>query len=185
MSADISERNIKVTTKRLLLLVLVMFGFGFALVPIYNVFCDVTGINGKNGNLAVDQANALTIDKNRYINIEFDTNVNEKLPWSFAPKNYKIKVHPGEVAEETYIVKNNTDQTIVGQAIPSVAPSEAALYFKKTECFCFTQQTLKPHEQREMKVRFVVKPKIPAKIETMTLSYTFFMVSGNKKITNL
>jgi len=177
--------GIKVTTKKLYLLVLFMFGFGFLMVPIYDVLCDVTGLNGKTGRLAVDEASKSTIDQDRMITVEFDTNTNDKLPWSFAAKEYKLRVHPGEVSEAVFVVKNKTDRTIVGQAIPSVAPAQASLFFNKTECFCFTEQTLKAHEEREMIVRFVVDSKLPEKIETMTLSYTFFLATGKDEVTKL
>jgi len=180
-----ANKGIKVTTKRLYLLVLFMFGFGFAMVPIYDVLCDVTGLNGKTGRLSVGEASTNTIDQDRMVTVEFDTNTNDKLPWSFAAKEYKLRVHPGEVSEAVFVVKNKTDRAIVGQAIPSVAPPQASLFFNKTECFCFTEQTLKAHEEREMKVRFVVDSKLPEKIETMTLSYTFFLATGTDEVTKL
>ena len=180
-----AKKDIKVTTKRLYLLVLFMFGFGFAMVPIYDVLCDVTGLNGKTGVLAVDETDALTVDQDRMVTVEFDTNINDALPWSFVAKDYKIRVHPGEVSEAIFIVKNRTGRAIVGQAIPSVAPPQASLFFNKTECFCFTEQTLNAHEEKEMKVRFVVDSKLPEKIETMTLSYTFFLATGKNEVTKL
>lgn len=180
-----AKKDIKVTTKKLYLLVLFMFGFGFAMVPIYDVLCDVTGLNGKTGVLASDEAKTLKVDKDRLVTVEFDTNTNEALPWSFKAKEYKQRVHPGEVSEAIFVVKNKTDRTIIGQAIPSVAPSQASLFFNKTECFCFTEQVLEAHEEREMLVRFVVDTKLPEKIETMTLSYTFFLATGKDEVTKL
>ena len=180
-----AEKDIKVTTKKLYLLVLFMFGFGFAMVPIYDVLCDVTGLNGKTGVLASDEAKTLKVDKDRLVTVEFDTNTNDALPWSFKAKEYKLRVHPGEVSQAIFVVKNKTDRTIIGQAIPSVAPSQASLFFNKTECFCFTEQTLEAHEEREMLVRFVVDTKLPEKIETMTLSYTFFLATGKDEVTKL
>ncbi len=181
-----ARKDINLTTKKLYLLVVVMFGFGFALVPIYNVFCEVTGLNGKTGEIAVEKAEVLAVDIERYVTVEFDTNVNQAtLPWSFAAKKFKIRVHPGEVSDAVFVVKNKSNRSIKGQAIPSVAPAQASLFFNKTECFCFTQQTLAPYEEREMLVRFVVDTKLPKKIETMTLSYTFFLSTDENKITSL
>lgn len=177
-----TTNNIKITSRRLCLLVVFMFGFGFALVPLYDVFCDITGLNGKTGTLGIKEASSLKVDSDRIVTVEFDTNVNESLPLGFNAKDYKLRVHPGEVAEAVFIVKNKTDRSIVGQAIPSVAPSQASLFFNKTECFCFTQQTLLANEEREMKVRFVVDSKLPVAIETLTLSYTFFLVPGKNDV---
>lgn len=164
---------------------LFMFGFGFAMVPIYDVLCEVTGLNGKTGRLDASEKKTLTVDQERLVTVEFDTNVNEHLPWGFRAKDYKLTVHPGEVGEAIFLVSNKTDRLIVGQAIPSVAPSQASLYFNKTECFCFDEQTLQPNEEREMKVRFVVDTKLPRKIETMTLSYTFFLAPGKNEVSKV
>ena len=151
-----------------------MFGFGYALVPIYNVMCKLTGINGKTGRISEEQAATLAVDTSRLVTIEFDTNINGNLPWKFMAETSKVQVHPGKVTDAMFVVENQSDQQIVGQAIPSVAPLQASLFFNKTECFCFTQQTLAPHERREMLVRFVVGPELPDDISTLTLSYTFF-----------
>ena len=159
-----------------------MFGFGYVLVPIYNVFCDVTGLNGKTGNIAKEEAGKLYIDENRMVTVEFDTNINGSLPWSFSSEQHELKVHPGKITDAMFVVENQSDETIIGQAIPSVAPSEASLYFKKTECFCFTQQTLAPRERKEMLVRFVVNSDLPKDISTMTLSYTFFKAPGSDNV---
>ena len=164
---------------KLAILAVAMFGFGYLLVPFYNVFCQVAGINGKTGNIATEEAEKLTIDKNRTVTVEFDTNINGSLPWSFSAGQHELKVHPGEITDAMFVAENNSDNSIVGQAIPSVAPQIASLYFKKTECFCFTQQTLAPRERKEMLVRFVVNPDLPKDITTLTLSYTFFMVPGS------
>ena len=167
------------TAKKLALVAVAMFGFGFALVPLYDVLCNVTGINGKTGEIS--QADAVTgvIDLNRLVTVQFDTNINKDLPWDFKAMKYKKKVRPGEIAEITYVAENKSDRVIVGQAVPSVAPGEASLFFNKTECFCFTQQTLAPGERKEMVVRFVVDAELPEKIKTMTLSYTFFEAPEN------
>lgn len=159
---------------KLILLTAAMFGFGYALVPLYNVFCEVTGLNGKTGRLSNEQASAFERDETREVTVEFVTNVNAGLPWDFAPKVTKVKVHPGVVTAVDFGVVNRSDQNMVGQAVPSVAPQQAARFFSKTECFCFVQQPLAAKEQKNMPVRFVIDPKLPKDIDTVTLSYTFF-----------
>lgn len=163
------------TVGKLVIVTMTMFGFGYALVPLYNVFCEITGLNGKTGTITQEEANKLVADTDRLVTVEFDTNINGALPWTFKAQAHKLKVHPGEIAEAVFLVENQSDHPIVGQAIPSVAPAQASLYFNKTECFCFVRQTLAPHERREMLVRFVVDSGLPDKISTLTLSYTFFM----------
>ena len=180
MSAD--QKSSKIV-KRLMILAVAMFGFGYALVPIYNVFCDVTGFNGKTGTLSETEAASELVDNNRLVTVEFDTNVNGDLPWSFRAKEFDLKVNPGKLNDAIFVVENNSDRTIVGRAIPSVAPAEASVYFNKTECFCFSEQTLAPHEKKEMLVRFVVDSELPKKISTLTLSYTYFMAPDQNKKT--
>lgn len=173
-----NDKNIK-TASALSLVALLMFGFGYALVPIYNVLCDAFGINGKTGKIVNSVANASEVDVNRSITVEFDTNVNSDLRWSFRPATRKITVHPGKIYEAIFHAENLTDRKITGQAIPSVAPALASLYFNKTECFCFTQQTLGPHEKKQLPVRFIIDPVMPDKIRILTLSYTFFQVADS------
>ncbi len=150
-----------------------MFGFGFALVPLYDVFCELTGLNGKTG---VVQASALdgALDDSRLVTVEFTASVNSRLPWEFAPVNFRMKVHPGKVYEASFIAKNLGAVTKVGQAVPSVAPATASRYFDKTECFCFTEQRFESGEERELPLRFVVDTDLPSEIKTVTLTYTFF-----------
>jgi cytochrome c oxidase assembly protein subunit 11 len=171
------DKNKKLAMK-LAMIAVVMFGFGYVLVPIYNVFCDVAGLNGKTGELSTAEANKLKVAKDRVITVTFDTNVNGDLPWKFKAKQVSVKVHPGEAREVMFWAENTADRKIVGQAIPSVAPAKASVYFKKTECFCFSQQTLAPKESRDMPVRFVIEPDVPEEIKTLTLSYTFFEAPG-------
>lgn len=173
-TADRSSANKRIV-RRLLVAVIAMFGFGFALVPLYDVFCDITGINGKTGRLEREQALSQEIDEERMVTVEFLASVNGELPWDFKPTTRRIKVHPGAVTEVTYTARNRTANTVVGQAVPSVAPGLAAKYFNKTECFCFTRQTLGPDEEKEMPLRFVVDPNLPEEIGTVSLSYTFFL----------
>lgn len=167
-------QNTKVTVKKLFFFAACMFGFGYVLVPIYNVLCDVTGINGKTGEVSQVEAEAKHVDMDRFVTVEFDTNVSPELPWKFKAASFKMEVHPGEIAEAVFVVENTSDQPIVGQAIPSLVPAQASLYFDKTECFCFTTQLLEPGERKEMAVRYVIGAELPEKISTMTLSYTFF-----------
>lgn len=174
-------KNSRRTAVKLFMVTLAMFGFGYALVPLYNVLCEITGINGKTGTISSVEASKLTVDSSRVVTVEFDTNINGELPWGFRPAVNRVRVRPGKVAEVLFIVENKTDRAITGQAIPSVAPQQASLHFKKTECFCFTNQTLAPRERREMLVRFVVDSDLPGSISTMTLSYTFFQAPGENK----
>jgi cytochrome c oxidase assembly protein subunit 11 len=160
--------------KRLAIAAMLMFGFGFAMVPLYDVFCDITGLNGKTGRVELEQALSSTVDEDRLVTVEFLGTVHSDLPWEFKPMIRRIKVHPGEVTEVNYYARNLTDMQVAGQAVPSVAPGKAAKYFNKTECFCFTRQTLAAGEGKEMPLRFVVDPALPEEVRTVSLSYTFF-----------
>ncbi len=162
---------------RLVLVVVAMFGFGYAMVPLYNVFCDITGLNGKAENTAVSAAKAGPVDTSRTITVEFLANVNSQLAWEFKPEVQEIRVHPGEIAKVSYSVSNLTSQAVVGQAIPSVSPGLAAKHLHKTECFCFTEQILKAGETKEMPVVFFIDPDLPRDYSELILSYTFFDVS--------
>jgi len=166
----------KKTVLSLALISIAMFGFGYALVPLYDVICEITGLNGKTGRVTETQAVSSQLDQDRLVTIQFDTNVNSELPWKFGSMAKKMQIHPGELNEAVFYAENLSAQTITGQAVPSVASAEASLYFNKTECFCFTQQSLEPGERIEMPVRFIVDPKLPERISMLTLSYTFFRV---------
>jgi len=159
--------------RRLLLAVLAMFGFGFALVPLYDVFCDITGLNGKTSNQAVANV-AGPVDNSRTVTVEFLASVNQTAPWEFKPQVAKMQVHPGEFYQVDYYAKNLTGQALVGQAVPSVAPGLAAQHFQKIECFCFSRQAFEPSEGRDMPVTFRIDPDLSPDISTVTLSYTFF-----------
>ena len=157
-----------------------MFGFGFAMVPLYDVFCDITGLNGKTGDQAA-LVDGLKIDTSREVEVEFVASLNENMPWEFKPLQHSVTVHPGEPTRIEYVAINRTDKAITGQAVPSVAPGQAAEYFQKTECFCFTEQVLQPGERIDMPVSFYVDPEMvedrDAKyIHTITLSYTFYEI---------
>ncbi len=156
-----------------------MFGFGFALVPLYDVFTDVTGLNGKTGRVEASIIDADAVDTSRTIEVRFLANTAPGLPWSFEPLVKKMEVHPGKVYEARYLAKSTAGRTTVGQAVPSVSPGLAAKHFNKTECFCFTQQELAGFEAREMPMRFVIDNSISENIEQITLSYTFYSVDKN------
>ena len=173
------EANRKVAG-RLVVLAIGMFGFGFLLWPLYNVFCDITGLNGRGSGLVEARAIDSRTDTQRLVTVQFDANVNSQLPWKFEPTQFAMQVHPGELSMATYLAKNDGAETIIGQAVPSVAPGRAAPYFSKTECFCFTQQSLDAGEEREMPVHFIIDPDLPADVRTVTLSYTFFRSEAPK-----
>ena len=161
--------------RKLLVIAAMMFGFGFALVPFYEKICEVTGIRNV---FQPDEVAANTqIDSSRRVSVEFDSNT-QRLPWTFKPLQSSVSVHPGELTQVEYEVRNTLDRPVTGQAVPSYGPQQAALYFKKMECFCFQQQTLAPGEVRRMPVVFMIDSKLPADLNTITLSYTFFEVDG-------
>ena len=152
---------------------LAAFGFAFSLVPLYRIACEkVFGVRLEQGP-ATASATAVT-PKERWVTVQFDGGVNSKLPWQFAPSQQTMRVQVGRQYEAQYSARNTSDRAIVGNAVPSVAPARASGYFSKTECFCFTAQTLAAGESRDMPVRFIVDPGLPAAVKTITLSYTFF-----------
>jgi cytochrome c oxidase assembly protein subunit 11 len=148
--------------------------FTVALVPLYNVMCQLTGFNGKTRSTAEQASKSMKVDTARWVTVEFTSNVMPGLAWDFNPKQSSIRVHPGQIELATYVAKNVSNQAVVGQAIPSVSPGQASLYFKKIECFCFQRQPLKPGESKEMPLTFFVSPDLPKHIETITLSYAFY-----------
>ena len=169
--------GIKKTTAWLCVTVSVVFCFGYALVPMYDLFCDLTGINGRTGVASEQQAAALADPvASRVVTVEFDTNLRGGLPWEFRAERFDMQVNTGELSEALFVVRNRSSRPVVGRAIPSVAPAKSGPYFKKTECFCFVEQRLEPGESREMAVRFVVDTGLPQQVSTMTLSYSFFEV---------
>ncbi len=169
-----SKRSHSRLVTKLVLLTLAMFGFGFALAPLYNLFCEVTGLNGKVGRAEGQKVAALKVVKERSVTVEFTGHASTGLPWEFHSLQKRVVVHPGEPTVVRYYVRNRAHEAIVGQAIPSVSPGRAAMHFKKIECFCFTQQKLAPGEEREMPVQFVINPELAPEVEVITLSYTFF-----------
>lgn len=157
--------------KKLLIFTAVMFAFGFGLVPFYEKICEVTGLNNL---LKADTLSENTqVDTTRWVTIELDANV-RGLPWQFKPLERSVRAHPGELVEVMYEIKNTSDREINGQAIPSYSPQLLAKHLKKLECFCFSKQVLKPNEVRQMPVQFMIEPNLPADVNTVTISYTFF-----------
>ena len=174
------SRNLRVANRRLALklggVTLAMFAFGYALSPMYDVMCKAFGLNGKTGRTDAQIVAAQTVDMSRTVTVEFTGLATSGLPWEFEPLTKKLELHPGETREVKYLVRNLAQEEITGQAIPSVTPGESAPHFKKIECFCFTRQTLKPGETREMPVRFVVDTGLDKDVQTITLSYSFFNI---------
>ncbi len=167
----------KKLTKRLIAVVGGMFLFAFALVPLYNVFCEITGINGKTRGQVLYKE--VEVDKKRIVIVEFLTNINRGMPWEFGSKVKSMEVHPGELNEVVFYAKNRSKFDIVGQTVPSVAPGEAALYLNKTECFCFDQQRLVAGEEVEMPMKFYIDLDIPKDISRLTLSYQLFNITDS------
>lgn len=150
-----------------------MFAFGFALVPLYDVFCEITGINGKT-SARYESTEASVIDMNRTVKVQFLSQNGPDMPWEFRPVQRSVEVHPGEAVTVNFYAANPTDRDMVGQAVPSLSPSEGTLYFHKTECFCFNQQPLAAGENTEMPLVFIVDKDLPAHITKLTLSYTLY-----------
>lgn len=159
---------------RLGVLAVAMFGFGYLMAPLYSLFCEITGIGGRTANEAVSVAE-VQADANRLVTVEFVAVLNEQAPWEFHPAVTSIQVHPGRLYDTTFFARNLTGAPLVGQAVPSVAPGTAARYFRKTECFCFTQQHFAAGEGRDMGVQFMIDPDLPPYVDRVTLSYTFFV----------
>ncbi len=168
---------------KLAVIVAMMFGFGYALVPLYKAICEALGINvlslSERQTLLADKGIANgngQVDYSREITVEFDTNA--RGPWDFKPAVRHMTVHPGELSQVMYEFRNKQDRTMAAQAIPSYAPMQATAHFNKLECFCFNEYTLKPGESKQWPVVFVIDPKLPKDVKTITLSYTFFEVAG-------
>lgn len=168
----------KAMLAKLTVVAVLMFGFGYALIPVYRQLCEVLGINvltRQDGTVVADGKNT-QVDTSRSVTVELDGNAHG--PWRFRPTQSSVTVHPGELTTVVYEVVNTQPRTMVAQAIPSYAPQSAAPHFKKVECFCFTQQTLKPNEAKQYPVVFFIDPALPKDVKTITLSYTFFEVNG-------
>jgi cytochrome c oxidase assembly protein subunit 11 len=179
--SDLKSDNRRMVGK-LAVVALLMFGFGYALVPMYKHICEALGINVLSlsekavpGNSKATPGNT-QVDTSRTITVEFDANA--RGPWDFKPAKRYLEVHPGELTTVMYEFKNIQNRTMSAQAIPSYAPKQATPYFNKLECFCFNEYTLKPEESRQWPVVFIIDPKLPKDVTTITLSYTFFEVAG-------
>jgi cytochrome c oxidase assembly protein subunit 11 len=162
---------------KLLVVAGLMFGFGFAMVPFYFALCSALGLNSV---IKADAVVNTQVDASRFVKIEFDTNLRNDLPWTFTAVDKSVRIHPGALTQVTFEVRNRSNRAVTGQAIPSYGPPLAGRYFKKLDCFCFTQQTLAPGEVRRMPVVFIVEPELPRDVGVVTLSYTFFEVEGKK-----
>jgi cytochrome c oxidase assembly protein subunit 11 len=176
------NKNRKLLIK-LVLLTAFSFGFAFALVPLYDVFCDITGFNGKTGDqVFIDENDQQVVaDKERLITVQFLSMNNENSAVNFRPKLFSVKVHPGEMKEIFYLATNLTDREMVTQSVPSVSPLEAAEHIKKIECFCFQNQTLAVGETAEMPLRFYIDKELPAEITKLSLNYTIFDITEPKE----
>ncbi len=168
----------KIVFRKLLVFGVVMFCFGFALVPIYQKICEVTGVNDF---MRPEDVKNTQVDLSRSIRVEFDANT-RNVPWNFKPEVSTLTVHPGELTTVVYEITNTTDRAMVGQAIPSYGPTNSAPHFKKMECFCFAQQKFEAKETRQMPVVFLIDPELPKDINTITLSYTFFETPGGQPV---
>ncbi len=173
----LKSENVRMLAK-LVVIACAMFGFGFALVPFYKKICEVTGINDLQ---RADVVTNTQVDKSRTLILELDANTRNDLPWHFRPTESSVKIHPGQLVQVVYEVRNDSDEPVTGQAIPSYGPQFAGQYFRKLDCFCFSTQELKPRETRRMPVVFVIHPDLPKDVNTLTLSYTFFRVEGARR----
>lgn len=162
---------------KLLFATLLMFGFGFALVPLYDVMCDVLGINGKTSSEAQIQPQGMVVDTSRVIHVEFMAHIKQGVDWELRPKQASMDVHPGQVIQTAYVAVNRSSERMIGQAVPSVSPGLAASHFNKIECFCFQQQGLDSQQTAELPLIFYIEPNVPASIHTLTLSYTLFDIT--------
>ena len=174
ISPNERQRSNKRLAFKLGAVAVLMVGFGFAMVPLYDVICKLTGLNGKTNAVAMVADKNTQVDLSRSVTVEFLSHTMPGVGLKFKPEQFSIRIHPGEISRMNYTVTNTSDQVFVGQAVPSITPAVAAQYFEKLECFCFNQQTFKPGETRTMPVVFVVNPKMSRDFGTVTLSYTFF-----------
>lgn len=172
------HRNLVV---KLTLFVAGSFAFGFALVPLYDVLCSITGLGNQKSLLRAAELKAQTAPESRWVTIEFVANLPTVGNWEFRPVTNSIRVHPGKLYEADFFAHNLTGHATTAQAVPDIVPSKAAAWFHKTECFCFTPQSFGRDEQRVMPVRFFVDPDLPAYLDRLTLAYTFYDVPSQDK----
>jgi cytochrome c oxidase assembly protein subunit 11 len=169
------------TLRWLVALAVAMFGFGFAMVPLYGLLCQATGMQSVDGMSALGaraRASVSSPGEGRWVTVKFDATVHPDLPWSLGPAESKVRVRVGEARVVNFVAENRAGREVTGQAIPSVAPWQANGFFSKMECFCFTRQTLAANERKEMPVRFVVSPDLPPEIDSLTLSYSVMRAQG-------
>ena len=178
--AGLKQANNRILRK-LLIASVAMFGFGFALIPLYDVMCDALGLNGRflsieQGTYDVSKAQNITttVDESRNVTVEFLANTDRNSPWEFRAVINKMILHPGEIKEVSFYAKNLSSENIIATAVPSLSPGRAVKYFTKMECFCFTQQVFMPGEEKIMPLRFFVDPSLPRDLSTITIAYTFF-----------
>jgi cytochrome c oxidase assembly protein subunit 11 len=173
-STELRGRENRRLTLRLLGFAAGAFAFGFALVPLYDVLCDITGVGNPKDLLRASKVENVQHDESRLVTVEFVADLPSVGSWEVRPVVAEMKVHPGRLYEVDYVAQNLTGRDTVAQAIPNVAPGKATAYFRKTECFCFTPQHFAKDEQRIMPVRFVVDPNLPRSLDRITLSYVFY-----------
>lgn len=176
-----NEHQSQANKKLALKLVWIIAGallFAFALVPLYDVICSVTGLNGKTSNIAQTAAKQ-KVDPSREVTVQFVSSVMPGLGWNFYPKQSSVKVHPGQVTVVMFEAKNITSEVVAGQAIPSVTPGKASAHLKKIECFCFVRQSLNPGQVKQLPLRFFISTDLPPEVNEMTLSYSFFPASND------
>lgn len=178
--SDIQKKTTN-TVIKLVLSAVLMLGFGYALVPLYDVFCDLTGLRftADSAELVPQE---IVVDESRLITVEFDISRNQDMPWEIRPEVSHIKVHPGQVYTTSYIAKNVTNKKMIGQAIPSITPYVANRHLIKTECFCFNSQPIEAGEEVNMALSFMLNPKLPKDVKVVTLSYTFFDITNSAKV---
>lgn len=166
---------------RLVLGTVLMFGFGFAMVPIYDVFCQITGLNGKISRTG-EVTEQIEVVESRKVKVRFISSFNENMPWEFVPSQSVYRVNPGQMQHTAFFAHNPTSKRMVAQAIPSVSPAEAAQYLHKVNCFCFDRQPLDAGGKAEMPMVFFIDPKIPEHLDSITLSYTLFDITDQVEV---
>ena len=181
---DTQTKSSKTVVTKLALVCVCMFGFGYVLVPLYDVFCDLTGLRFTQDSKQL-VAQEIQEDTSRLVTVEFDVSMNESMPWNVKPAVSKLQVHPGRVYTTNYIAKNTTQSAMIGQAVPSITPYVANRHLVKTECFCFENQPIDAGKEVEMALSFMINPKLPKDVKVVTLSYTFFDITQSAKINKL
>lgn len=181
---DTQNKKSSNVVAKLVLVCVCMFGFGYVLVPLYDVFCDLTGLRFTEDTAQLIPQE-IKEDTSRLITVEFDVSLNQSMPWDVRPAVSHIQVHPGRVYNTNYIAKNKTQTEMTGQAVPSITPYVANRHLVKTECFCFEKQVIEAGKEIEMSLSFMINPKLPRDVKVVTLSYTFFDITQSVKINKL